>query len=105
MIKFANLLKLNCDFFNMSTGVSSAVALSEGTFFTTFFVISSETVWKENFMFILTFCFILSILGCLGNLTIICLILSWLLKYLSIYSKRFSESVDGSKYILKDSIV
>ena len=31
--------------------------------------------------------------------------LSWLLKYLPIYFKRFSESVDGSKYELKDSAV
>ena len=39
----------------MSTGISPAVALSEGKFFTTFFTVSSETNWKENFLFTLSF--------------------------------------------------
>ena len=53
LIHFVNSLKQNSEFFNMSTGVFSAVA-SEGNFFTTFFTVFSETDWKENFLFILT---------------------------------------------------
>ena len=52
-------------------------------------------------MFILTFCFILSILGCLENLNKICSILSLLLTDSPIHSKRFSGSVTDSKYVLK----
>ena len=39
----------------MPAGISWAVALSEGRFFTKFLTVSSETNWKENFLFILTF--------------------------------------------------
>ena len=38
----------------MSTVISPVVDLSEGRFFTTFFTVSSETNWEENFLFILT---------------------------------------------------
>ena len=43
LINFVSSLKQNSEFFNMSTGISPAVALSEGRFFTTFFTVSSET--------------------------------------------------------------
>ena len=72
LIHLVSSLKQNSEFFNMSTGISAAVALSEGKFYKTFPTVSSETDWKENFLFILAFCFILSILGCLENLTKIC---------------------------------
>ena len=40
-------------------------------------------------------------LGCLENLTIICSILTLLLTYSPIHSKRLSESVTDSEYMLK----
>ena len=85
----------------MPTGISLAVALSEGRFFTTFFTVSSETNWKENFLFVMSYCFILSILGCLENLPIIYSILSLLLTGSPIHSKRWSKSGTNSKYVLK----
>ena len=39
---FVSSLKQNSEFFNMSTGIYLAVALSEGKLFTTFFTVSSE---------------------------------------------------------------
>ena len=42
-------------FFSTFTGISPAVALSEGRFFTTFLTVDSETHWKENFLFNLNF--------------------------------------------------
>ena len=99
MIHLVSSLKQNSEFFNMSTGISAAVALSEGKFYKTFPTVSSETDWKENFLFILAFCFILSILGCLENLTKICWILSLLLPDSPIHSKRFSEYATDSKYV------
>ena len=86
LIHFVNSLKQNSEFFNMSTGISPAVALSEGRFFTTFFTVSSERNWKESFLFVLTFCSILSILGYLESLAIICSILSLLLTVSPIHS-------------------
>ena len=52
-------------------------------------------------MFISTFCFIFSILGCLEYLAMNCSILSLLLTDSPIPSKRFSKSVTNSKYVLK----
>ena len=91
---FVSSLKQNSKFFNMSTGVSPAVPLSEGKFFTIFVTVFPKTDWKNNFLFILTLCFILSILGCLEKLAMIYSILSLLVK-------RFSESVTDSKYVWK----
>ena len=68
---FVSSRKENSEFFNMSTGIYPPDALSEGKLSTTFFTVSSETDWKENFLFIFTFCFIFSILGCLEYLIII----------------------------------
>ena len=48
-------------------------------------------------MFILSFCFIFSILRCLEYLAIICSILSLLLTVSPIRSERFSESVTDSE--------
>ena len=53
LIHFVNSLKQNSEFFNMSTGISPAVALSKGRFFKTFFTVSSKTDWKKSFLFIL----------------------------------------------------
>ena len=49
--------------FSQFTGISPAVALSEGKLFTTFLTVASETHWKENFLFNLNLCLILIILG------------------------------------------
>ena len=43
LIHFDSSLKQNSEFLNMSTGISPAVALSEGEVFTTFFTVFSET--------------------------------------------------------------
>ena len=85
----------------MSTGISPAVTLYKDKFFTTLFTVFSETVWKEIFRLILTFCFILSVLGCLENLAMICSISALLLTDSPIHSKSFNESVTDSKYVLK----
>ena len=82
----------------MWTGISPAVPLSEGKFFTIFFTVFPETDWKNNFLLILTLYFILSILGCLEKLAMIYSILSLLL---TDSPKRFSESVTDSKYVWK----
>ena len=105
MIKFANLLKVNYEFFNMLTGVSSAVALSEGTFFTTFFCNILRNSLKGEFYVYFDFLLYLKYTSMFRKSKYNLFNLSWLLKYLPIYSKRFSESVDGSKYELKDSAV
>ena len=42
-IHFVSSPKQKSEFFNMSAGISPAVALSEGKCFTTFFTVSSET--------------------------------------------------------------
>ena len=75
-------------FFNISTGIFPADAISEGKFFTTF-------------LFILAFYFVSSIFEYLENLAVICSILLLLLTDSLIYSKRFSDSTTDSKYILK----
>ena len=50
-------------FFSMFTGISPAVALPEGMFFTTFVTVAPETHRKENVLFNLNLRLILIILG------------------------------------------
>ena len=77
----------------MSTEISPAFTLSEGTFYQYSLQYPQKHTESRMFLFILTFCFILSIIECLENLTIICSILSLLLTDSPIHSKRFNESV------------
>ena len=48
--------------FSQFTGISAAVALSEGNLFTTFLTVASETHWKED-LFSLNLSLILIILA------------------------------------------
>ena len=63
LIKFVKSKKQFSQFFSTFTGISPAVALSEGKLFTTFLTVASETHWKENFLFSLNLCLILIMLG------------------------------------------
>ena len=50
LIQFVSSGKQNLLYFRILIGPSSADALSEGSFFTTFLTVASETCWKEYFM-------------------------------------------------------
>ena len=76
-------IKQNSEFFNMSTGISPTVALSDGTFFSNFLGFFHNIHYsilrnrlKRDFYFDILFYF--NILECLENLTIIYSVLSLL---------------------------